>query len=217
MIPPKAVLFDCDGVLVDTEPPTFELLQTELAERGLTMDIPEMERVFIGGTMEKLADIARGMGADLPPDWVPSFYAKLYKHLETNAPVIAGVVELLDALDAQGIPYAVGSNGSGAKMAVTLGQHPALLARFKGHVYSGQDLGCPKPDAGLYLHAARALGVAPEQCVVVEDSPTGAMAAANAKMRCMGYAPHGGNAALEATGARLFSSMFNLPELLGVA
>jgi HAD superfamily hydrolase (TIGR01509 family) len=213
---PKAVLFDCDGVLVDTEPPTFALLQAELATRGLVMDLDEMERVFIGGTMEKLADMARDMGADLPDDWVPYFYEKLHKHLETNAPLITGIEAVLDALDAAGIPYAIGSNGRAGKMAITLGQHPAFLARFKGHVYSGQDLGCPKPDAGLYLHAAAALGVRPADCVVVEDSPTGAMAAKNAQMRCMGYAPHGPNPVLEATGARLFTSMAALPALLGL-
>lgn len=216
MIPPKAVLFDCDGVLVDTEPPTFQLLQTELAERGLSLEITEMERLFVGGTMEKLAEQSRAMGADLSPDWVDQFYVKLYKHLETNAPVIEGVIALLDRLDAAGIAYAVGSNGRGAKMQVSLGQHPELLARFNGHVYSGQDLGCPKPDPGLYLHAAQALGIAPEHCVVVEDSATGALAAANAGIRCMGYAPHGASAALLATGAVPFTSMLALPDLLGV-
>lgn len=216
MIPPKAVLFDCDGVLVDTEPPTFQLLQTELAERGLSLEITEMERLFVGGTMEKLAEQSRAMGADLSPDWVDQFYVKLYKHLETNAPVIEGVIALLDRLDAAGIAYAVGSNGRGAKMQVSLGQHPELLARFNGHVYSGQDLGCPKPDPGLYLHAAQALGIASEHCVVVEDSATGALAAANAGIRCMGYAPHGASAALLATGAVPFTSMLALPDLLGV-
>lgn len=216
MIPPKAVLFDCDGVLVDTEPPTFQLLQTDLAAHGLPLEIAEMERLFIGGTMEKLADLSRKMGADLPPEWVDQFYVKLYKHLETNAPIIEGVIALLDRLDAAGIPYAVGSNGRGPKMQVSLGQHPELLARFNGHVYSGQDLGCPKPDPGLYLHAARALGIAPEHCVVVEDSATGARAAANAGMRCMGYAPHGASDALLATGAIPFASMRALPELLGL-
>lgn len=216
MIPPKAVLFDCDGVLVDTEPPTFELLHTELVSRGLTLDMAEMERMFVGGTMENLAETARSMGADLPDDWVSHFYGMLYKHLETNAPLIDGVEALLDRLDAAGIVYAVGSNGRAAKMAVTLGQHPALLARFKGHVYSGQDLGCPKPEPGLYLHAARALGVAPEHCVVVEDSPTGAMAAANAGIRCMGYAPHGATEALLAAGVVPFASMHDLPALLSI-
>jgi HAD superfamily hydrolase (TIGR01509 family) len=216
MSPPKAVLFDCDGVLVDTEPPTFALLQKDLAAHGLSLEIAEMERLFIGGTMERLADLSREMGADLAPDWVDRFYVKLYKHLETNAPIIEGVIALLDRLDAAGIPYAVGSNGRGAKMQVSLGQHPKLLARFNGHVYSGQDLGCPKPDPGLYLHAARSLGIAPADCVVVEDSATGAQAAANAGISCMGYAPHGATSALLATGAVPFGSMFDLPDLLGI-
>ncbi len=100
-------------------------------------------------------------------------------------------------------------------MQVTLGQHPALLARFKGHVYSGQDLGTPKPAPDLYLYAAAQLGVDPAQAVVVEDSPNGAKAARAAGMRCLGYAPQG-NAALAAVGAELFSDMRALPALLGL-
>jgi HAD superfamily hydrolase (TIGR01509 family) len=157
----------------------------------------------------------RQTSPEVPEDWADRFYQKLYAHLAKGTPLIPGIEEVLDALDAAGLPYAIGSNGTGAKMQVTLGQHPALLARFKGHVYSGQDLGTPKPAPDLYLHAAAQLGVDPAQAVVVEDSPNGAMAARAAGMRCLGYAPLG-NAALAAVGAELFSDMRALPGLLGL-
>ena len=122
---------------------------------------------------------------------------------------------MLDALDAAGIAYAIGSNGAMRKMEVTLGQHPQVLRRFAGRMFSGQDLGAPKPAPDLYLHAAEALRVAPGDCVVVEDSPTGARAARAAGMRCLGYAPQG-NPALAAEGAVLFGSMEDLPGLIGL-
>ncbi len=123
---------------------------------------------------------------------------------------------MLDALDAAGIPYAVGSNGSDHKMQVTLGQHPGLLERFQGRLFSGQTLGAPKPAPDLYLHAAAALKTAPARCIVVEDSATGARAARNAGIRCYGYAPNRTAPALSAEGAILFGSMADLPALLGL-
>lgn len=216
MTPPTAVLFDCDGVLVDSEPATFVLLGEDLAAYGLSLSPSEMERLFIGGTIEGVAEIARGMGAALPDDWVESYYTRLYARLAKNTPLIEGIPALLDVLDAAGIGYAVGSNGRVAKMRTTLGQHPETFARLKDRLFSGQELGCPKPDPGLYLHAARALGAEPAQCVVIEDSPTGARAARAAGMRCLGYAPHGAHPALAAEGAELFTSMAEVPALLGI-
>lgn len=212
---PRAVLFDCDGVIVDSEAMTFVLLAEEFANHGLHLTPDEIARDFIGGTMTDVADRARRAGATLPGDWVDRFYQRLYAHLAQGTPLIPGILAVLDALDAAGIPYAMGSNGSDEKMQITLGQHPGLIARFNGHLYSGQSLGAPKPAPDLYLHAARALGVDPAQCVVVEDSPTGARAARNAGIRCLGYAPHGGDA-LRAEGAELFTAMQDLPKLLGL-
>ena len=212
---PAAVIFDCDGVVVDSEPIAFDLLATDLAGYGLNMTRHQMESELLGGTMRGVWETARGMGADLPGDWVDGFYEKLYARLALGTPLIPGIEAVLDALDAAGVPFAMGSNGSPRKMEITLGQHKGLLARFKGRAFSGQAMGRPKPAPDLYLHCAAILGVEPEACVVIEDSATGARAAAAAGMRCFGYAPHG-SPPLAVAGAVLFTRMADLPGLLGL-
>lgn len=211
-----AVIFDCDGVVVDSEEMTFDLLRQDFSDHGLQMTTADIARDFIGGTMKDVAERATAAGADLPPDWVDRFYAKLYAHLARHTPLVNGILTVLDALEQAGIPFAIGSNGSDQKMQVTLGQHPGLVQRFRGHLYSGQTLGAPKPAPDLYLHAARQLGVAPQDCVVIEDSPTGAMAARAGGMRCLGYAAHTPPERLQAVGAEPFFSMLDMPRLLGL-
>ena len=213
---PRAILFDCDGVLVDSEPIAFDLLAGDLHRHGLHLSRPEMETRFLGGTIRGLWQTARDLGARLPDDWVDDFYARLYARLAQGTPLIAGVEPLLDRLDAAGIAYAVGSNGAPRKMQVTLGQHPAVMARLQGHLFSGQELGCPKPDPGLWLHCAAHLGVSPAECVVVDDSPTGCTAAARAGMRCLGLAEHDDGARLAATGATVIRSLAQVPALIGL-
>ena len=216
MTRPAAVIFDCDGVLVDSEGPALDLLGADLARHGLPMSRAEMDRLFVGGTIAGAGAMARDLGATLPEGWVADFYARLYARLAAGTPLIPGILQVLEALDAAGIPYAVGSNGSMEKMRITLGQHPDLLARVQGRLFSGPALGMLKPEPGLYLAVATALGVAPSDCVVIEDSRTGCIAARRAGMRCMGFAPHGDGAGLAAEGARVFHGMGDLPGVLGI-
>lgn len=213
---PAAVLFDCDGVIVDSEDIAFDLLLDEFAAHGLTLPRAALEAEVLGLTMAGVADRARVLGAALPGDWVDRFYERLYARLAQGTPLVPGILAVLERLDAAGIPYAVGSNGSDRKMEITLGQHPELWTRLKGRMFSGQTLGTPKPAPGLWLHAARALDAEPARCTVVEDSPTGARAARAAGMRCLAYAPHGDGAAMVAEGALPFRAMTELPGLLGL-
>lgn len=212
---PKAVIFDCDGVLVDSEVIAFDLLTNDLTARGLNLPRATLEKELIGLTLAGVAAKARTLGADLPEAWVNDFYASLYARLEQGAPLVPGVLTVLDALDTAEIPYAIGSNGSPRKMQITLGQHAGLINRFGGRIFSGQDMPRPKPFPDVFLHAACAMAVDPATCAVIEDSPIGARAARAAGMRCMGYAPHD-RAALLAEGADPFASMFDLPRLLGL-
>ncbi len=212
---PGAVLFDCDGVVVDSEHPTLVMVRDDLARYGLSLTLEELEAGYMGGTVETVAAKARANGARLPEDWVRDFYDRMYAMLRAHVPLVPGVVAVLDALDSAGIPFAMGSNGTPEKMQITLGQH-GLVERFRGHLFSGQALGRPKPAPDLYLHAAGRLGVSPVDCVVVEDSPAGARAARTAGMRCFGYAPKGAHPALVAEGAVLFGDMAELPALLGI-
>ncbi len=213
-LPPKAVLFDCDGVIVDSEGPVFEMLVTELGLHGLHMDSEGLHRMFLGGTLYTLADRARALGADLPGDWAPRFYQRIFDRLADGTPLIPGILDLLDRLDAAAIPYGIGSNGPARKMEITLGQHAGLTERFRGHIYSAHDIGASKPDPALYLHLAAALGVAPQDAVVIEDSATGARAAFAAQIPCFGYAAETDGASLSAVGARPFHAMKDLPALL---
>jgi HAD superfamily hydrolase (TIGR01509 family) len=212
----RAVLFDCDGVLVDSEPITNTLLAEDLTARGLPLSMDECIALFVGGTIRGVTDKARALGADLPDDWPDLFYARMFARLAEGCPVIPGIEGAVARLAAAGMGLAVGSNGPLRKMEVTLGQHPVLRAAFGPHIHSAPLLGRPKPDPLVWLHAAERLGVAPGACVVVEDSATGARAARAAGMRCLGYAAHGGADLLAAEGAEIFADMADLPRLVGI-
>jgi HAD superfamily hydrolase (TIGR01509 family) len=213
---PAAVLFDCDGVVIDSEGPTLDLLSADLAAHGLPLTRLQLETGFIGGTIETVFQRARAAGAQLPDGWVADFYRRMNAMLARGVPLVPGIAEVLDRLDAAGIPYAIGSNGPPDKLALTLGQH-GLTHRFRA-VLSGQALGRPKPAPDVYLAAAAACGTDPATCVVVEDSPSGAQAALAAGVPCLGFAPHGPDAPparqMAALGIPLFPGMADLPELL---
>ncbi|MCG6901454.1 MAG: HAD-IA family hydrolase [Rhodobacter sp.] len=213
---PKLVIFDCDGVLVDSETITNRLLRDDLALRGLHLQLDDIMRLFVGGTMAGVAEKAADMGADIPPDWVAEFYPKMHAALANGTPLIDGVDTVIDRLDTAGIPYAVGSNGSLKKMSITLGQHPGIEARLKDRLYSAHALGVAKPDPGLFLAAAQDFGIDPADCAVIDDSPTGCIAARRAGMRCFGFAEHDDGARLAAEGAEVFHAMSDLPDRLGL-
>ncbi len=215
---PAAVLFDCDGVIIDSERLTATLLRKDLAAHGLPLTPSEFEADYIGGTIETVAERARKAGADLPATWVAAIYRQMNAMLERDATLVPGILAVFDALDHARIPYAVASNGPPQKLAITLGKH-GLVPRFRA-VLSGQALGRPKPAPDIYLAAAAACGAAPADCVVIEDSPTGARAALAARMACLGYAPEGPDTPparqLAALGIPLFANMNDLPARLGL-
>lgn len=216
MTRPEAVLFDCDGVVVDSEGPTFALFLEDLEAHGFPLSLEEFETQFVGGTVEMVAQRAKAAGAALPEGWVGQFYERMYAMLAAGVPLVRGITDVLDRLDAAGIPYAMGSNGSLEKMHITLGQH-GLEGRFRV-VLSGQALGSPKPAPDVYLAAAASCGAQPEACVVIEDSANGAKAGLAAGMRVLGYVEHGPETpsarALTALGVPLFHRMDELLALL---
>ena len=214
---PKLVIFDCDGVLVDSEVVSNLVLVENLARFGLQLTLSDCMTHFVGGTMKGVMGKAQDMGADLPPTWVEDVYQEMYAALQKGVPLVPGIPALLATLDREGIPCCVASNGSEDKMRLTLGQN-GLWERFHPNaMFSAHTLGVAKPDPGLFLAAASHFDVQARDCVVIEDSATGAKAASRAGMRCLGYAPEGGGAGLAEQGAEVFSSMEQVPERLGLS
>jgi HAD superfamily hydrolase (TIGR01509 family) len=212
---PDAVIFDCDGVLVDSEPAAEEVVIASLARHGLTLSPEEFHEIALGTTIRMVGERAAALGARLPEGWVAATYAEMFARLRQGVDAIPGVVALLDALDAAGVPYAIASNGPREKMAITLGQ-TGLWARFEGRILSAHEEGVAKPDPGLFLRAAERLRQPPEGCLVIEDSPAGAQAARDAGMRCLGFAPAGDGARLARLGAQVVRSMAEAARELGL-
>ena len=212
---PKLVIFDCDGVVVDSEPLTLQLIRDDLAARGLPLDLTKTTDLFMGGTISGAGAQAREMGADIPEDWVDLIYDKVFAALACKVEPIPGIGAVLDRLDRQGIAYAIGSNGPHRKMEITLARC-GLAARFAGRIYSREDVAAPKPAPDVYLLAASQAGVAPQDCVVIEDSATGAQAAVAAGMAVFGFARETPRAKFEGLTELLFDDMAQLPALLGL-
>ncbi len=212
MMRPDAVLFDCDGVLVDSEPTAQRVLQGRLSAAGLELEEADFYRLFLGGTMAGVAETARQMGAEIGPGWVEETYEALFVALESTRE-IPGAGALLDALAGAGIPFAVCSNGPMRKMAVTLASS-GLAARVDGRVLSAHDHPPAKPAPDLYLRGAALCGADPSRCVVVEDSPSGARAARAAGIPCLGLAEGAQAERVAAEGARIVGSLSEVREIL---
>ena len=207
------IIFDCDGVLVDSEPITNAAISENLRRHGLDVSPDWCIANFVGGTIAGVGEQARALGADLPADWVEGMYEEMFAALRTRIEAVPGVAAAVDAVQAAGFATCVASNGPRRKMEITLGA-TGLMARFAGRIFTAHEVGVAKPDPGLFLHAARTLGHAPGACVVVEDSPSGARAARRAGMRCLGYRGPMPEEKMRAEGAEMFSAMADLPGLL---
>ena len=216
-MPPALVIFDCDGVLVDSEPITNALIASDLATYGLKLTAQDVLDRFVGGTLRDVENRVRDAGTDLPQGWATEIYGRMFDKLREGTPVIPGIKKVLDQLDQAGIPASVASNGPHEKMQITLGQN-GLLERFGEHILSAHEVGLDKakPNPDLFLEAARRRNVPPSKTVVIEDSATGARASRAAGMTCFGYAAHTPAAKLSEMGATTFTSMDDLPTLLGL-
>jgi HAD superfamily hydrolase (TIGR01509 family) len=210
--PISLVIFDCDGVLVDTERIAVRIDVIVLAELGWPMTEAEVVERFMGRSDEEMtADIEAHLGRPLPASWEEPFRHLYRQAFEAELEPVAGVVEALDAI---AIPTCVASSGTHEKIRFTLGL-TGLYERFAGRIFSVSDVARGKPAPDLFLHAAARMGVPPAQCAVVEDSRYGVDAARAAGMRAFGYA--GGLApkgALAGPQTIVFEDMRELPGLL---
>lgn len=211
---PACVLFDCDGTLVDSELLGNVALAQELALGGIVETGESLTERFRG---HKLADMLATLQADhgvaLPDGFVDRYRARAAAMFETGVQRMPGVAAALESLDGLGLPMCIVSNGPIAKIRQSL-RVAGLAGWFGERLFSAYEVGSWKPDPGLFLHAAREMGVEPARCVVVDDSATGVEAARRACMRALWYLPHGAPAKIPPH-ATAFSHMDRLADLIG--
>jgi len=213
--PFELVIFDCDGVLVDSERIAVRVEAELLGELGWPLSQAEIVERFTGHTDEYMDEaIQAQLGGRLPEGWKERFHRR---YREAFAAELVPVDGVLDALDQIAVPTCVASSGSHDKLRFTLG-HTGLYERFEGRIFSGYEVANGKPAPDLFLHAAARMGAGPARCAVVEDSLYGVLAARAAGMRVFGYA--GGLTPadrLEGEATVVFEDMRELPRLLADA
>jgi HAD superfamily hydrolase (TIGR01509 family) len=214
---PALVIFDCDGVLIDSELISCGVDAQELTRVGIPVTVEELLARFAGTTSREMyASLEAEHGVRLP-----GTFAKLVRErtdaafADTLKPV-PGVLEVLDWLE---LRRCVASSSTMRRLGVTL-RLTGLWDRFAPHIYSAEAVPRGKPAPDLFIHVAASMDVAPERCLVIEDSVNGVRAAVAAGMRALGFTgashcPAGHDAALAAAGAAVvFSEMCALPELI---
>ncbi len=214
---PDLVLFDCDGVLVDTERIQVAVQARLLTQLGWPMDDEQVVERWMGRTSAaQLADIGEHLGEDAVHRYAELATAQLHDAFEAELTEIDGIGHLLDVLVAAEVPTCVASSGSHERIERTLGI-TGLHDHFSGRIFSALEVEHGKPAPDLFLHAAETMGFAPAGCVVIEDSAYGVEAGVAAGMRVLGYG--GGMApeeSLRAAGAEVFGHMSEVPGLLGL-
>ncbi|QJD30003.1 HAD family hydrolase [Methylococcus geothermalis] len=208
------IIFDCDGVLVDSERLVNRITAAFFSERGLPIEADALRAMFKGKTM---ADLARwAETAAQPPlsdDWFYELGIATAQGFQRDLREVEGVRAVLEGLREHGTKICVASQSPPARLMLSLAV-TGLDAFFGGHAYSAAQVGRPKPAPDLFLHAARRMGAAPERSAVIEDSRSGVLAARAAGMTVYGYAADEEPETLVAAGAIVFESMAQLPHLL---
>ncbi|MES2978663.1 MAG: HAD family phosphatase [Pseudomonadota bacterium] len=215
-----AVLFDCDGVLVDSETITNGVLRDMLEEAGWTLTPSECMRLFVGKAVkDETALIEARTGKPLTEDWMVRFRERRNLGLMHGVKAIGNVVDAVDSISrSYGGQIACASGADRFKVELQL-EKCGLMDYFRGRIFSGHEMPKSKPAPDVYLAAALSLGVDARRCAVVEDTVTGVTAGLAAGATVFGYSPpeagHDAPAALRAAGAaHVFTDMANLPGLL---
>lgn len=214
---PALVIFDCDGVLVDSEPIANRIIAEALTKAGLELTGEQALSYFRGGKLSRIKlKVEADLGIDLGDDWLDGVYQRQFTAFRSELELIPGIEAVLNTLDRAGVPYCVGSNGPLYKMRVSLGV-TGLFERLENRIFSADMVPEPKPAPDLFRHAAAAFDIPPGDVAVVEDSPPGVRAGIAAGMRVFGYGHDSGEEALAEAGATVtFSDMAVLPRLLGL-
>ena len=215
-----AVLFDCDGVLVDSEPITNGVLRELLAEAGWVLTPQDCMQIFVGRTLrEERALIEANTGQPMTEAWLTLFFERRNRELDARLEVIAGAHAAVTAAHQRtGERIACASGADRFKVEMQLSK-VGLIDFFAGRIFSGHEMARSKPAPDVYLAAAQHLQVSPERCLVIEDTTTGVKAGVAAGATVWAYCPleQQGGALQEAGASRLFSQMADLPELMAQA
>lgn len=211
-----AVLFDCDGVLVDSEPITNGVLRDMLHELGWELTVEQCVALFVGKALkEEVAIIARHTGRAVGDQWLSEFQERRNQALRERLTAIPNVHAAVHDIHAHhGARIACASGADRFKVEMQLRQ-TGLMPYFEGRIFSGYETPRSKPFPDVYLAAAGALLASPQRCAVVEDTVTGVAAGVAAGAYVYAYAPHGNGAELRAAGASwVFQDMAELPDLM---
>lgn len=214
MARPALVIFDCDGVLVDSEAPSNRVVAAEVTRLGWPMTEAQSMAAFVGFQLRDIPAVVQPhLPHPVPDGWVEHLRRQIIAAFDTLQPM-PGAAAVLQAVHAMGIPLRVASNSSHAEMQVKFGR-TGLAHLVAGRIHSAYDVPRAKPHPDVFLHAAAAEGIDPADCLVVEDSLPGTRAARAAGMRVVGLDPTGHTAeALRAEGATVIRHLDELPSLI---
>ena len=194
----EAVLFDCDGVLVDSEPITNGVLREVLNESGWAITQAECMQIFIGKAVrDERARIEAETGQPLTEAWMQAFYERRNTRLLAELQAVAGAVHAVAAIHRHVQGRIACASGADRPKVVMQLDHVGLLPFFGDRIFSGHDQPRSKPAPDVYLAAATHLGVDPARCLVIEDTATGAQAGLAAGATVWGYCPDGHGRAFE--------------------
>ncbi len=204
------VIFDCDGVLVDSDRISLRIQAEQMSALGLQTSYEDCVRDFLGlGMPATLRILSERLGEPVPERWAADLDAEVRDAFKRELTPIPGIVTALDSIE---LPTCVASSGSHDKMRLTLGI-TALVDRFEGRIFSADEVQRGKPAPDLFLHAAARMSTSPERCIVIEDSPFGVTAAKAAGMRALGFAALTPPERLDDADA-VFTTMADLPGLV---
>ncbi len=213
----QLVIFDADGVLVDSEVISNRVLARLLTAAGLPMTLAETRRDYQGLLLDEVVTVTKDrFGHDLPADFLERFQAERAEEFRRELKPVQGAAEVVQRIQAAGVPVCVASQGKLAKTRMTLGLTDLDRLIPSDAVFSAYSVPRGKPYPDLFLHAAQRMGAEPSGCVVVEDTPLGVTAAVAAGMRVFGLTADSDEAALRHAGAEIVHSLDQLPALLGL-
>jgi len=209
----KCIIFDCDGVLVDTEKIGNGILLEMAAEYGFEMEIEDAYRNFNGRNLKDcFLHIEDAIGAKLPESFEAEYREKSFEAFKTQVKPMEGVVSFIEKLN---IAYCVASSGPVEKIRLNL-EASGLLDKFENKIFSSYQINSWKPDPGIFLYAANEMGFEVSDCIVLEDSKAGVKAGIDGGFRVFGLANGYNNSDLEEEGALLFYTYEELSDIIGV-